>query len=71
MTVVRKAWTVNVDKVSSAVPMELSFTDQMKEAQLERKRMDRAERRYHDPLGLGVWGVEETIDEVVRRQNRR
>jgi hypothetical protein len=68
---VRKAWTVNVDKVSSAVSMELSFGDRLKEAQLEAKRMDREDRRRVDPTGLGVWGVEESIDEVVRRQNQR
>jgi hypothetical protein len=68
---VRKAWTVQVDKVSSAVPMELSFTDKMKEAQLEAKRAERQDRRRVDPTGLGIYGDEETIDDVVRRQNQK
>jgi hypothetical protein len=68
---IRKAWTVQVDKVSSAVAMELSFADQMKEAQLEMERMDREDRRRVDPTGLGIWGTEEGIEDVVRRQNQR
>jgi hypothetical protein len=67
----RKAWTVEVDKTSLAVPGELSFTDRVKEAELEAKRMDREDRRKQDPTGLGIWGADESIDEVVRRQNQR
>jgi hypothetical protein len=69
--VIRRRWRVLVDKVSSAVPMDPSFADQWKEAELEAKRMERDERRRVDPTGLGVWGVEETIEEVVRRQNQQ
>jgi hypothetical protein len=64
-------WKVEIDKVSSAVPMEPTQADLLKEAQLERKRLDRIERLRLDPVGLGTWGVQETIDEVVRRQNGR
>ena len=64
-------WTVVVDKVSSAVPMEPTVTDQMKERQMEIARLNRVQRRDCDPTGLGIYGVEETIDEVVRRQNQR
>jgi hypothetical protein len=67
----RKAWTVDVDKTSLAVPGELSFTDRVKEAQIERARMDREDRRREDPTGLGVWGGDERIEDVVRRQNQR
>jgi hypothetical protein len=35
-------WKVEIDKVSSAVPMEPTQVDLLKEAQLERKRLDRA-----------------------------
>lgn len=64
-------WRPVIDRVSSAVAMEPTFADQWKERQLERARLNRAERRDCDPTGLGVWGVEESIDEVVRRQNQR
>jgi hypothetical protein len=66
-----RRWKVVVDKTSSAVSMEPTVWDQMKERQLERARLNRAERRDCDPAGLGIYGVEETIDEVVRRQNQR
>jgi hypothetical protein len=64
-------WKVEIDKVSSAVPMEPTQADLLKEAQLERKRLDRADRLKADGIGLGTWGVEETMEEIVRRQNGR
>lgn len=66
-----KPWRPIVDKTSSAVEMEPTFADRWKEWELEIERFDRAERRRGDPTGLGVWGVEETIEEVVRRQNQK
>jgi hypothetical protein len=42
-------WKVEIDKVSSAVPIEPTQADLLKEAQLERKRLDRIERLARDP----------------------
>jgi hypothetical protein len=64
-------WTVEVDGPTSARAIEPSAADRIKEWQIEMKRRDKEERLERDPIGLGVWGVEETIDEVVRRQNEK
>ena len=63
-----KPWTVDVDKVSSAVGMEVTPKDQL---QMEAAKLDREYRRRLDPTGLGIYGVEESIEETVRRQNQR
>jgi hypothetical protein len=65
----RRRWSVQVDGVSSAIAMEPTFLDRLKERQIELDRLDREARC--DPTGLGIYGGEETIDEIVRRQNRR
>ena len=67
----RKSWRPVVDRTSSAMALEPSYADQWKETELEAKRAERQDRRRVDPTGLGIWGGEETIDEVVRRQNQQ
>ena len=63
-----KPWTVEVDKVSSAVGMKVTAKDQV---QMDAAKLDREYRRRLDPTGLGIYGEEETIEETVRRQNQR
>ena len=63
-------WIVEVDSCSSAVAMEPTEADLLKEAQLEQKRLDRLERLAHDPNGTGIWAFE-TMEDLVRRQNER
>jgi hypothetical protein len=65
-----RLWSPVVDSCSSAVQTEATHADWLKEAQLERKRLDRLERLAHDPNGTGIWAFE-TMEELVRRQNER
>jgi hypothetical protein len=67
---VRRIWNVEVGKVSSAVLMKPTAADLKMERQLEWRRIKRAEGLNADPNGLGIYG-EETMDEIVRRQNKR
>jgi hypothetical protein len=65
----RKKWEVVVDGVTSCVSWKPGPTDEMAEAL---RAADRAEREARlDQWGLGIWGGRESIDDVVRRQNRR
>ena len=65
----RRRWTAEPTKTSSYVAVEPTVADKMEELRREVANAVRQERRRCDPLGIGIYDVE-TIDDVVRRQDR-
>jgi hypothetical protein len=61
----RREWKVEIDKVSVASATEI---DKAIEARRELAIEARRERLNQNSVG---WGVEETMEELVRRQNGR
>jgi hypothetical protein len=65
---VSRAWTAEPLGTVNSVPYEPTALDRLVETQRAVAAAARADRLARDPFGLSLYG-EETIDDVVRRQN--
>jgi hypothetical protein len=65
-----RRWTAEPTNTSSYVAVEPTVANKMEELRREVAAAARKERMRCDPLGIGLYGVGETIDDVVRRQDK-
>jgi hypothetical protein len=65
----RRRWTAEPVAATSYVAVEPTTADFLEEARRANARAARDARRRADPLGCGIWVQDETMDEIVRRQN--
>jgi len=65
-----RRWTAEPVRHSSYVAVEPTVADKMEELRREVANAARRERMRCDPLGIGIYGAAETIDDVVRRQDK-
>ena len=63
-----RRWTVTPVGVTSARDIPPTYADELEEVRRANARAARAARRRADG-GFGIWNWEETIDEMVARQN--
>jgi len=64
-----RKWQPFVDKVSACVQHEPTALDRIREVQEAVARAAREARMKADPNGLGIWGADETMADIVRRQD--
>ena len=65
-----RRWTAEPTKTSSYVAVDPTAADKMEELRRAVADAARRERVRCDPLGIGLYGADETIDDVVRRQDK-
>jgi hypothetical protein len=65
----QRKWQPFVDKTSAYVHHETTNLDQLVEIRQAVARAAREARMKADPFGAGIWGADETVADVVRRQD--
>jgi len=66
----RKPWTAEPTRVTSYKAYAPTSADRIAELQQAVADAARSARRAADPFGVGLYGERESIEDVVRRQDR-